>query len=192
MSDGRLCHQIHIDKSIVIYDNTLVMRKQQTNSTDDLVHITALVRRLFHRMGNAWNGLHKALGVSARMRAVMECLADADKSVPAIASEKEVTRQHIQTIVNELLEANLVHRIENPAHKRSALIALTPEGKKVLATILDREADLLPAIAQHLQHLELRTTADTLAQLLDYFGSDRFNELTERTHRVSRQRRKKS
>jgi DNA-binding MarR family transcriptional regulator len=123
---------------------------------------------------------------------VMESLADADKSVPAIASEKEVTRQHIQTIVNELLGAGLVQRIENPAHKRSSLIALTPQGKKVLAAILEREADLIPAIAQQLQHLELRTTADTLEQLLDYFGSDRFNELTQQIHRVSRKRRKKS
>lgn len=123
-------------------------------------------------MGNAWNDLHKDLGVSARMRAVMESIGEGKKTVPAIASEKEVSRQHIQTIVNELLAAGLVRKMDNPDHKRSPLISLTESGATAMAQITKREADLMPKIASELKHLPLATTADVLEELLRYFSSD--------------------
>ena len=62
----------------------------------------------------------------------------------------------------------------------------------MLAEVTRREAELIPAIAQQLQSLELRTTADTLESLFEYFHSDGLGELVEQAQQTSRKRRKKS
>ena len=50
------------------------------------------------------------------------------QTVPAMERARLVTRQHIQTILNELLERKLVETQDNPAHKSSPLIMLSAEG----------------------------------------------------------------
>lgn len=50
-------------------------------------------------------------------------------TVPEIASLRGVSRQHIQTIVNDLAAEGYIELLENKAHKRSKLIALTTSGE---------------------------------------------------------------
>ena len=73
------------------------------------------------------------LGVSAADRAVMEFLYPDEKlSVPEIAERYQVSRQHVQMTVNELLESGFLTKKVNPRHKRSQLIALTSKTIAIL------------------------------------------------------------
>ncbi len=145
-----------------------------------LLRVTAAVRKLFHRMGNQWNDLHRDLGVSARMRAVLEALGEGGRAVPDLAREKEVSRQHIQIIVNELLEAGFVRRERNPAHRRSPLIEITQQGRAIFEQLAARERRLFPEVARELETLGLSQAADALEALLAYFETDQWRALTER------------
>ncbi|GJL95891.1 MAG: hypothetical protein DHS20C05_22960 [Hyphococcus sp.] len=98
------------------------------------------IRRSFQELGQYSNALHKDLDVNASMRAILEFLAEhGPQTTPEIAKAKSVTRQHIQTIVDQLLDGGFAEQRENPAHKRSHLIALTGKGRHIFSTIYQRE-----------------------------------------------------
>ncbi|HXQ15884.1 MAG TPA: MarR family transcriptional regulator [Caulobacteraceae bacterium] len=104
-------------------------------------------------MGDA---THADLGVNTSMRGVMASLsANGPKTVPELARERPVTRQHIQTVVNDLEAAGLALAQPNPAHRRSSLIVLTDEGRRVLRLIQQREAELMARTAPAVSHGDL-------------------------------------
>jgi DNA-binding MarR family transcriptional regulator len=111
------------------------------------------VRLLMHGAVRFVEDLHADLGVSTPERAVLEFLArHGPSTVPDIARARGVSRQHIQTIVNGLLDRMLVETARNPAHRRSPLIALTGGGLRLIDEMLDREhtalADRLGGISE--------------------------------------------
>lgn len=106
------------------------------------------VRTCFNQLKTLAERLHADLAVNPSMRAVMESLADGQpRTVPAIAANKGVSRQHIQTIMNSLLAADLVEASANPAHKRSPHFTLTAQGRSTFATIQAREQAPLQRVA---------------------------------------------
>ena len=127
----------------------------------------AAVRISFNRLKGIAEELHRDLGVSVSMRGVMESLADEHaKTVPAIAREKGVSRQHIQVNVDALLNVGMVEARDNAAHRRSPLIALTERGRQVFAEIRRREASILESLVEG---LEPKTVGDaaTVLELLN-------------------------
>lgn len=50
------------------------------------------------------------------------------RTVPEIAAWRGVARQSVQAVVNQLLDAGLVEQRDNPDHKLSPLLLLTPGG----------------------------------------------------------------
>lgn len=161
---------------------------EHSHTQQDFVRLTSLVRRLFHRLAAVWTDLHQDLGVSASMRAVMEAIKDGDRTVPDVAGEKEVSRQHIQTVVNQLGELGLVRSIPNPSHQKSALISLTESGRTLLTTIFDREQELLPLITREVQGVDLHAAADALQHLLDYFESAECSQLVMRASKLTQRK----
>lgn len=105
--------------------------------------LTALIREVrtcFNLLRSLAERLHQDLGVNPSLRAVMESLASGGPStVPEIARSKGVSRQHIQTIVNSLLEEGFVEAGPNPAHRRSPQFRLTRKGLATFARIQSRE-----------------------------------------------------
>ena len=113
--------------------------------------------------------MHAEMGVTAGTRAVMSSLAArGGRTVPDLARERGVSRQHIQSVINELLAANLATASRNPAHRRSPLLALTDEGLRRLRTLEAREADHLRQIAPVVSHQELAAAS----RLLDHLERD--------------------
>jgi DNA-binding MarR family transcriptional regulator len=134
--------------------------------------MTRDIRKLFHVLRAVGDALHADLGITASMRAVLESLARAGaQTVPQMARARPVTRQHIQAIVDQLLEAGLVALQPNPAHKRSSLVGLTKAGEEAFAVMSDREAVVLERIAAGLDQAEVRTALRVLGQLRDGFGA---------------------
>lgn len=98
------------------------------------------VDELFDQMRLLWNvmvqaaeSLHEDEPITLGMRTVLEHLSRrGPTTVPEIARSRHVTCQHIQALVNDLLEHRLVSLDDNPAHRRSAFVRLTPEGRKTI------------------------------------------------------------
>ncbi|MHA1189993.1 MAG: MarR family winged helix-turn-helix transcriptional regulator [Alphaproteobacteria bacterium] len=111
------------------------------------------------------------MNISAAMRAVLERLArGGPQTVPAMARTRNVSRQHIQKLVDALGEAALVDLEPNPAHKRSPLVKLTPEGQEIFATIEAREAAVITRLTEALADRDLGGTARTLRALSAALG----------------------
>ena len=128
--------------------------------------LTRAIRACFHLMGNVGDDLHRQFGITASMRAVMESLYEGGpQTVPQVARSKNVTRQHIQTLVDQLLEADLAVAVTNPDHKRSPLIELTPRGHSAFEDMQRREQALLTQHTAALPARDLMIAVETIRKL---------------------------
>jgi len=133
---------------------------------EKMAALTAAVRAVFNRLKALGDDLHGDLEVTAAMRAVMETLAaDGAMTVPQIARLKGVTRQHIQLLADALAAAGLAAIKENPAHRRSSLIALTDKGRRTFAKMRAREVPIVAELADDFDAQELDRAATVLARL---------------------------
>ena len=127
---------------------------------------------LFHRLRSVAAEVHGQGEVSAGRRGILRSLnRQGPRTAPQLARERAVSRQHIQVLVNGLLADGLVAARENPAHRRSPLLDLTPEGRRYLAASEQRERDLLAQARFGLNAQELEQTASALGALRRYLES---------------------
>lgn len=137
-----------------------------TEKEKALYRVFGEVRTCFNRLKSLAEQLHSDLGVNPSMRAVMETLAaNGEQTVPDIAKQKGVSRQHIQSIMNSLGGGGFVQLIDNPAHKRSPLFALTAKGEATFTKIRERETEPLRAIAELMSPAALDEAQKLLAEL---------------------------
>lgn len=121
------------------------------------------VRLLFHALVRSGDRLHAADAVPTGQRAVLEFLArNGPATVPDIARRRRVTRQHIQALVNPLVERGLVEPRPNPAHRRSPLMCLTPDGERTFRRMQQREARVLGRVEGLVGDARLKRAAATL------------------------------
>jgi DNA-binding MarR family transcriptional regulator len=121
------------------------------------------VRLLYQSLVQVSEQIHKGSNISLGMRAVLEYLdRNGDATVPYMARARRVTRQRIQTLVNHLLELDLVISTTNPASKRSPLITLTQSGSK---TILEMRKLEGRNIRVEIDEKRLLQATQTLAQV---------------------------
>ncbi len=90
---------------------------------------------------------------------------DGPQTVPQLARARPVTRQHIQLIANEAAADGLIEFIDNPAHKRSKLLRLTPKGERVDAEMTERLKTFAGDLAEDFDAAELATAARVLNAL---------------------------
>jgi DNA-binding MarR family transcriptional regulator len=145
-----------------------------TASSADVLALLDDVRLLFHRAAHTTEQLHAAEGVSASERAVLELLHRTGAgSVADLARRRGVSRQHIQTLVNGLLERGLVAARDNPAHRRSPLILLTPAGGTLIDRMTAREERYLDDARPRVLARDVETARRVLATLHDAIGAAR-------------------
>jgi DNA-binding MarR family transcriptional regulator len=121
------------------------------HAQQDVVRLTRLVRLCFNQMKMVGDALHADLGIPAALRAVLESLTESGpRTVPQIAAAKSVSRQHIQKIADALIAAGHARTLENPAHRRSPLIAATAKGRKAFAQMKKREQRIFAELATRL------------------------------------------
>jgi DNA-binding MarR family transcriptional regulator len=132
------------------------------------------VRLLYHRAVQVIEELHREEPVTVGMRAVLEFLhRQGPTPVPHMARSRLVSRQHIQSLVNALLERGLVESRSNPAHKRSSLVALTDAGERVIQRMRKREADWLARTKLAPTRSEIQRAARTLRDVRRALGGTR-------------------
>lgn len=130
---------------------------------DDAYQITWLIRRLFRAMGQTANVYVEKLGITAAERAVMEFLVRGTRmTVPDMARAYDVSRQHIQTSVNLLLDKELAVLEDNPGHKRSPYVALSDKGHRLFAKIAKKDDELIEEIFAKISKSDRMKTRKTL------------------------------
>ena len=135
--------------------------------------VTWLIRRLFRAMAEHADRYLRDSGLSAADRAVLEFLYREEQlTVPNIARRYQVTRQHVQTTANRLLDRGLVRAVENPRHKRSSLLQLSERGRQLFARIRRREQQLLDDLFADIEIADIATTRRTLQQLFDHLQEE--------------------
>ena len=139
--------------------------------SDSLDELFDQVRLLWHVLVQTTERLHEDEPVTLGMRAVLEFLArQGPTAVPEIARSRQVTRQHIQALVNDLLELRLVSLDDNPAHRRSALVRLTAEGQRAIDRMKRRERQFLERLKLEARPDDLRRAATTLSAVRKALG----------------------
>jgi DNA-binding MarR family transcriptional regulator len=137
---------------------------------NSLIALIDAIRLAFNQMRASADAAHADLGITAAMRAVLERLArGGPQTVPDMARARNVSRQHIQKIVDRLGDAGLIDLKVNPAHKRSPLIVLSADGRKLFRVIEKREATILACIGLDLEGHDLIAAADALKALTTAF-----------------------
>ena len=140
----------------------------ETTGDGDTYQVIWLIRRLFRAFSQKGSENLQGVGVSVADRAVMEFLyPDKKLSVPEIAERYQVSRQHVQTTVNALLENGLVVSRDNPRHKRSPLIALSQKGRKLFASILKKDEQVITELFSTIPVNHVQITRRTLQSMLD-------------------------
>jgi DNA-binding MarR family transcriptional regulator len=109
---------------------------------------------------------HKRGDATAGMRGIIEVLfEEGAKTVPHIAKLKHVTRQNIQSIVDQMFELGWAHTRPNPFHKKSVLIDLTDEGKKAFEKMQVEELEYMKKLDLDMPSKKIEDTKILLEEL---------------------------
>lgn len=88
----------------------------------------------------------RTTSVPAGERSILQALGEqGPRTVPEIARARGTSRQSVQMLVNRLKGQGWAELNVNPAHKRSALVCLTAEGKALLDEVTVGQTTLLQA-----------------------------------------------
>jgi DNA-binding MarR family transcriptional regulator len=121
------------------------------------------LRLSLHRVTRVTEELHADEPISIGMRGVLEyLLRNAAATVPTIARSRHVSRQLIQTLVNELVEQRLVELVENPAHRRSPMVSLTPSGEAMIQRMRSKERKILKSVQSTVSEARVVSATRTL------------------------------
>ena len=135
---------------------------------DELINET---RVFYQSLIQLTENLHGDSAISLGMRAVLEfLLLNGDETVPNMARKRRVTRQRIQALTNQLSELELVKTVPNPATRRSPLITLTAKGKKMIATMRQKETQLVDTVS--VSDSKLRAAKKVLEEVRHSMESD--------------------
>ena len=147
-------------------------------SQRQLEQVIRAIRAAFQDLKASANNLHRGSGVNASMRAVLEHLGERGaQTVPQIAREKNVSRQHIQGIVDALRDGDLVSLQDNPAHQRSPLVAMTSKGRNTWRHMREKERAFLRQLGRGLDPSQLGAAIAVIGQI-----RKQLTELEERDH----------
>jgi DNA-binding MarR family transcriptional regulator len=88
-------------------------------------------------------------------------------TVPQIAEMRPTSRQRMQRLADELAADGLVEFIDNPRHRRSKLVRLTPKGEAHYRELSARLVALASTLGSDLSEADIRRTVDIVRQLSD-------------------------
>ena len=86
-------------------------------------------------------------------------------TVPQIARMRPTSRQRMQRLADELAAEGLVEFIDNPGHRRSKLVRLTPQGDASYRELSARFLAIASTMGADLSEAEIRRTAEIVRQL---------------------------
>ena len=107
------------------------------------------------------------MGMSVGVRAVLDQLhREGARTVPQMARTQDLSRQFVQRMVNDASTLGWVEAVDNPAHRRSSLIRITPDGERAIAAVVAREHELMGRVPGDLTDADVDTTLRVLRAML--------------------------
>ena len=88
-------------------------------------------------------------------------------TVPQIAQMRPTSRQRMQRLADELAAEGLVEFIDNPKHRRSKLVRLTPKGDARYRELNTRLLSIASTMVVALSEPDIRKTTETVRHLSD-------------------------
>lgn len=86
-------------------------------------------------------------------------------TVPQIARMRPTSRQRMQRLADELAAEGLVEFIDNPKHRRSKLLRLTPEGEAQYRDQNARLLEMATTMGEHLTEAKIRSAIEIVREL---------------------------
>jgi DNA-binding MarR family transcriptional regulator len=135
---------------------------------------------VFFRLRNAARDLLGEGKHSSGRRSVLKSLGrDGAQTVPQMARERAVSRQHVQKLVDGLKASGLVSLAENPLHKRSKLVTLSDEGRRFLEEMNQREEKLKAFLSEGVPLEEMNAALRVVGQLRHRLDSEEWQTLLD-------------
>ena len=88
-------------------------------------------------------------------------------TVPQIAQMRPTSRQRMQRLADELAAEGLVEFIDNPRHRRSKLVRLTPKGDARYRELSARFLAIASTMGADLSEADIRNTIKIVRRLSD-------------------------
>jgi DNA-binding MarR family transcriptional regulator len=86
-------------------------------------------------------------------------------TVPQIAQMRPTSRQRMQRLANELAAQGIVEFIDNPKHRRSKLVRLTPKGDARYRKLDARFLSIASTLGIALSESDIRKTTEIVRHL---------------------------
>lgn len=130
---------------------------------DRLAAVYVALGPVYRRVARIVEHDQELSGLSVGVRNVLDQLRrDGERTVPQLAGSQELSRQFVQRMVNDAREAGHVELVENPAHRRSRLVRMTPRGRDAISAVIAREHELMGRVGGDLTDVELDATLRVL------------------------------
>src|SRR5688572_28512334 len=88
-------------------------------------------------------------------------------TVPQIAEMRPTSRQRMQRLADELAAEGLVKFVDNPKHRRSKLVRLTPKGEARYRELNSQLLAIASTMGLDLSEAEIRRTIEIVRNLSD-------------------------
>jgi DNA-binding MarR family transcriptional regulator len=141
------------------------------NAGEHLYDVLRRIRPVHELSARAVSAALADSDISMPVRAVLERLYDVGpQTVPAIARWLWVTRQGVQSLVDEAKRLGYAESRPNPEHRRSHLIVLTERGRTAYEQLHADELSTLERIAADLDQEDVRACVRVLDHLVRRLG----------------------
>ena len=128
--------------------------------------LVVAVRRLASGLDDVARRLHAAESLTVAERNLLLALRQGGpQTIPQLASRRGASRQYVQQALAPLAARGLVAWRDNPRHRRSRLADLTDEGAALARRVMEREGELLRALAAGEEPAPLLAAVESLRRL---------------------------
>ncbi|WP_030679163.1 MarR family winged helix-turn-helix transcriptional regulator [Streptomyces sp. NRRL B-1347] len=135
-----------------------------------LAEVFDLVGPLYRRAQRKVEQAEPIEGLSVGVRAVLDLLrGHGPLTVPQMGRAQSLSRQFVQRMVNDAAARGLVESAPNPAHRRSSLIRLTPEGRSAIAAATAREHAVMRQVRGDITDADVTACVHVLTRMLELF-----------------------
>lgn len=134
-----------------------------------------LIKRVQQSMRRRCDAALRPTGLSMAQYAALRALADhPDASASELARLCFVTRQSLQDLLAGLRSSGLVRSVASPGQGRTIALALTPAGRKRLASSHDAVLEVEQAMVQGLSDAARHQLADLLIRCAENLEDGQF------------------
>lgn len=140
--------------------------KERGPAAEELSALVVQVVKLAGLLEAAGNALAQPSGQSAARWQLLAAAEHGPATVASIARALSLTRQSVQRVADLLVADGLTQYLDNPAHQRAKLLALTDRGRTALHTIRVAQVEWAQTIAAGLDPDRLNVAQSTLAELV--------------------------